>query len=367
MSMKSRLTTHSLWNNEKGRDKIKNCPALAIYKQLFSSEICASLKRFGGSPAPLSLIGAFLNYVGNHTLYHIYDKYKKRIFYPFSEVVSIKHLPNGEMMTTVSTWKDGIFTKMQFRSRAVVLSNGGKPSIPREIFNGVPKDKLITADYLLRREGFENFISTLIKNPAKRKIVIIGGSHSGFSSAWMLLNGPACYNHNKNGWKLIFDDLPTAKLYTCKWIEDCGNHILDSYTSKPSKTPKECHCFGNFSPDSIWKYEKPANYPKFGKASITILYKDRINVFYRQVKHAIEDGYNEYKSYCFRNKSGYLYSFTGLRGDAKRLYQDITKKKEDRVKLVQADTWEQQQKYVDAADYVILAWGYQTGSWRVKF
>jgi hypothetical protein len=85
-------------------------------------------------------------------------------------------------------------------------------------------------------------------------------------------------------------------------------------------------------------------------------------VFYRQVKHAVEDGYDDFKSYCFRNKAGYLYSFTGLRGDAKRLYQSIVKGKEDRVRLIQADTWEKQQKYVDAADYVILACGYQTGN-----
>jgi hypothetical protein len=30
-----------------------------------------------------------------------------------------------------------------------------------------------------------------IKNENKKKIVIIGGSHSGFSAAWVLLNGPA--------------------------------------------------------------------------------------------------------------------------------------------------------------------------------
>jgi len=116
---------------------------------------------------------------------------KNKIFYPFSEVLSIKHLATGELLTTVSTSKDGVTTKMVFRSRAVVVSNGGKPSIPREIFNSVPKDKLMTADYFLRREGFDSFINTLNKNTEKRKIVIVGGSHSGFSAAWLLINGPA--------------------------------------------------------------------------------------------------------------------------------------------------------------------------------
>ena len=185
--------------DEKGRDKIRQTKPVAAFKSLFSSDICNSLKRFGGSPAPLSLIGTFLNYVGNNVLYYIHDKFKKRVFYPFSEVISVKHLPSGEMLTTVNTKIDGIDLKLQFRSKAVVMSNGGKPSIPKEIYSGVPKEKLITADFLLRKNGYDSFMTTLTKNPKKRKIVIIGGSHSGFSSAWVLLNGPACFNHNKNG------------------------------------------------------------------------------------------------------------------------------------------------------------------------
>lgn len=53
--------------------------------------------------------------------------------------------------------------KIQIRSKAVVISSGGKPAIPREIFNYVPNDKLITSEYLLRKEGYQQFINTLIK------------------------------------------------------------------------------------------------------------------------------------------------------------------------------------------------------------
>jgi predicted NAD/FAD-binding protein len=31
-----------------------------------------------------------------------------------------------------------------------------------------------------------------------KKIVIVGGSHSGFSAAWILLNGPADVLHNSH-------------------------------------------------------------------------------------------------------------------------------------------------------------------------
>lgn len=96
------------------------------------------------------------------------------------------------------------------------------------------------------------------------------------------------------------------------------------------------------------------------------MYKDRIKVFYNKVSQAVEDGYNDYKHHCFKNKNGYLYSFTGLRGDAKNLYQDIVNGKEKRVQLVKAESWDDQQKYLEAADYVIIACGYQTNKISIK-
>ena len=47
----------------------------------------------------------------------------------------------------------------------------------------------------MRRDHFKS-IMTRIKEQKLKKIVIVGGSHSGFSCAWMLLNGPATYNKN---------------------------------------------------------------------------------------------------------------------------------------------------------------------------
>lgn len=54
-------------------------------------------------------------------------------------------------------------------------------------------------------------------------------------------------------------------------------------------------------------------------------------MFYSQVKNAEFDGYTDFKALNFSNKNGYLYSFTGLRGDAKKLYKSIIKGDEKRV------------------------------------
>lgn len=60
--------------------------------------------------------------------------------------------------------------------------------------------------------------------------------------------------------------------------------------------------------------------PDFGKGSIKIIHREHIKVFYNKVKDAEDDGYASYKPEDFSNKDAHLYSFTGLRGDAKTLY-----------------------------------------------
>jgi hypothetical protein len=62
-------------------------------------------------------------------------------------------------------------------------------------FPSIPRDKYVLADHFLRRDHFKSIINR-IKEQKLKKIVIVGGSHSGFSCAWMLLNGPATFNKN---------------------------------------------------------------------------------------------------------------------------------------------------------------------------
>ena len=55
-----------------------------------------------------------------------------------------------------------------------------------------------------------------------------------------------------------------------------------------------------------------------------------------------------------------LYSFTGLRGDAKELYRKVIRGEEKRVQFIKAVTVEEQTPFIKDADLVIWACGYQT-------
>jgi hypothetical protein len=61
-------------------------------------------------------------------------------------------------------------------------------------------------------------MNKMVKPP---KIVIIGASHSGFSCAWLLLNGPASYKTH-NFLKLDkWETFPEASKYENKDCEIC--------------------------------------------------------------------------------------------------------------------------------------------------
>jgi hypothetical protein len=176
-------------------------------------------------------------------------------------VVSINILENGNIITTAEHNNREIV----FVSKQIVLSNGAKQKLhPLFETEWFPKARnVILSDHFLTSAGYH-------ANKDNRKITIIGSSHSGFSCAWLFLNGP-----------------------------------------------KRC------SPD----------------ISIKILYRDKVRVYYENLDQATRDGYADYDADLFSKRKNCLYGYTGLRSDAKELWQKIRDGKEKRVKLVQAPTF----------------------------
>jgi hypothetical protein len=85
-----------------------------------------------------------MNYAGNHILHYIGTVLKRKIFHPLHKVISIQLLASGEILTTCKR-TDCIIKRnasgsnmriseqevtVSFRSKAIVLSNGGVQSLP---------------------------------------------------------------------------------------------------------------------------------------------------------------------------------------------------------------------------------------------
>ena len=69
-----------------------------------------------------------------------------------------------------------------------------------------------------------------------------------------------------------------------------------------------CKCFGFFE-FQPWTVSKAEN------IEIRILYRDKIRVFFENEKEAKDWNYTDYDTN--RKSDGFIYAFTGLRGDAK--------------------------------------------------
>lgn len=58
-------------------------------------------------------------------------------------------------------------------------------------------------------------------------------------------------------------------------------------------------------------------------------------MYYSELKEAKHDNYEEYPRELYKHDKTTVYPFSGLRGDAKKLYHKIKSGKEERVRLVQ--------------------------------
>jgi len=109
---------------------------------------------------------------------------------------------------------------VQFRARAVVLSNGGRQTLHPDFykkwfpFMAERKDRVILSDYFMQRHLYQATMEKIVKEKIK-KIVIIGGSASGFSAAWLLIKGPAKWHIKETA------DLKVGKLKHLSNCKEC--------------------------------------------------------------------------------------------------------------------------------------------------
>lgn len=331
-------------------EKPEHIPKESIHKtplvELGGTPAASELLHFGYNIAPLSKVGDFLKDVG--TVVHgvlnegCFKESSKCILE--SKVTSLQQveLHTGDSSTTLSVekqrkkingWriiaspssgtssngKDSPETVTVYAHK-VLLATGGHQELPR-LPNPAHTRKLITSDFALTHAGIESLRSRLLKSNGKDvrlnagRVVIVGGSHSAFSAAWVCLH------------KLNAD---TASLL--------GGDDRSSY-------------------DGI----------HFGHNGICLVHKSDIKVFYSSKANAEKDRYsysNDNNAAAtptvsmisanggimgsnasnaasktlnlIRDKvTGHIHPFGGLRGDAKQLWRAVREGKEQRVRLLQ--------------------------------
>jgi hypothetical protein len=309
---------------------------IPLFNNLFKSSSVQTLLNIGNRPAPLTLVGYFLDSLGNYMVDYINTAYNKNILMNKTEVKGLKIYNNEEFGILIKNEQKG---EMMIKSRCVIMATGGIQAIKNPLYNEIVQMKgegnVYISDWLLQKEGYMNLYENIASSRTKR-VVIIGGSHSGFSSAWIMLNCPSSYHNIK-----VSEDLPQKVDNKC----EAGT----------------CKCFGSVV-DRNWYVDGTSIVEKFN-IEIQILYRDHIRVFYSTEQDAISDGYTSYDRRAL-NKQGRVYPFIGIRGDAKELYRKIIRGEEKRVQLIK--TFDDQHEYIQNADIVVWACGYNTNSIPIK-
>lgn len=208
--------------------------------------------------------------------------------------INTKNSSNQQQNSQLPLWRIiavNLVTKETFETyaRYVVLASGGTQTLPKSLPNVNPS-KLYSSDYVCTDSGIAELTSKL-KNFPRKRIVIIGGSHSAFSAAWICLN--------KLGWN-----------------SSCSGGSSSSNNNSLNSNELSLHStIGNSNNSS--------------NNSIYIVHRHEIKVFYACKRDADRDKYNTYEGI---NKQGQIHPFSGLRGDAKALYRNIRTGIETRVR-----------------------------------
>jgi lysine/ornithine N-monooxygenase len=334
MKVSKNYNKHKTKFKQDKEDSEKFIP-LKVFDNLYKSSSVQTLLNIGNRPAPLTLVGYYLDTLGNYTVNYINTLSGKNILLNRKEVKAVKIYNNEEFGVTI---RDEAMVETTLKARCVVMASGGKQAVKSDLYNEIVmlkgEDNVYLSDSVLQREGYMKLHDNIISNN-KRKIVIIGGSHSAFSCAWIMLNFPSSYSNVKIG-----EDLLPKTDFCCE----------------------ECKCFGAVN-DRNWNLCKQSLAEQVD-IEIKMLYRDHIRVFYGTEQDAVNDGYTAYNKREALSKQGKVYPFIGIRGDAKELYKRIVRGDEKRIKLIK--TWDDQLDYIKDADIVIWACGYNTNSITVK-
>lgn len=358
------------------------------FSEFSKNETYLKLKELGNTPAPLILVGEFLNALGKYIVEFVYKNYNKQILMTNTNVISCRQINSKESKIEFIN-SENLITKLT--SNRTILATGGFPRTDNSfeiIFKKIKNDfysekyKIISeqsnnseslkyeillqnsdklsnnsfndnkyiflhADSFLSEEGYTlalNYINKYLKSlrlngmnineDNKLKVGIIGGSHSSFSCIWLLLNGPCrclCCNIENHNNCLSWNNAYNHELF-------CD--IIESNENKKSKFDL-------------------SNY-----LDITLYHKSNIKVSYLSKEDAIKDNYTLFDSKSMNTK-GRIYPFIGIRADAKELYRKYSNGLEKRFKLIKYSSEKELISHLKNKDLIINAIGYVTNEVKV--
>lgn len=342
------------------------------------------LEQIGLATACLVEMGNFLTYVGGCVLQELAQHSETSACLLKTSATKFDILENG--IIRVEAQRNG--ETIVLHTEHLALAMGGRQELP-SLDNPALMAKMFTSEACLRADGFAMLREHLLNAP-DRKVCIVGGSHSSFSVAWMLLNKlnskgaitsgsstkpkQPSQNQNQNQSPAQIQPLvsPAAPVDTTAKNEPDPSTSAPNPVESPTKSVlpllKEL-AISPVSPtesptsvtklDSIKKLSKVDPFAIFKPKDITILHRTPIRCYYASRKEAESDGADGSRV----DRTGCVNTFTGLREDSKALFKDVKAGKETRVRLFQVNQHGCQNlttRAYESASAIVWCCGYKT-------
>lgn len=346
------------------------------------------LERIGLAPVSLRGMGDFLQAVGSEVLTELARHPHTSKGLVHARATKFTVLESG-VIRIEAQWEGELVV---LHAEHLVLAMGGRQELP-VLESPALTAKLVASDACLREDGFAALRERLRRAP-DRKVCIVGGSHSSFSVAWMLLSKfSSSSSKTQCGGKSGTDSrsvvpvraqqqatetLSAPPLEPTEAEELADRPALGSAES-PSKSVLPLLKTVVVSPVgvsdpltlsvstlSVGKNDSgrrmsrtDAPFGVFKPKDITILHRTPIRCYYPSKKDAEADGADGSRV----DRSGCVNTFTGLREDAKTLFKDVKAGKETRVRLFQVSQHGCQQlaaKAYESASAIVWCCGYRT-------
>ncbi len=163
--------------------------------QVLNAPSKRAIEAHAGGPVPLHLVGDYMTDLGA-ALREQLDRHPHSQFFSHTSATDVCQNSDGTLTTRATiAHADGCEESIELRSQHVVVATGGQQLWARtvnECVAGVPlspvyEPKIMLTGSLLSRDG-PHQAEQMLRSANKNKVVIVGGSHSAFSAAWVLLN-----------------------------------------------------------------------------------------------------------------------------------------------------------------------------------
>jgi hypothetical protein len=322
-------------------------------------ESTRKLEEVGNAPVCLVDFGRFLQNVGACLIKEIsaYTGTSKCLLN--SRAARFERLESGIYRVEV-TESERVIT---LHTEHLVLAMGGRQDLPPQLdLNSAYRSKSFLSDDCLRDDGFARLRDHLLQSDG-RKVCIVGGSHSSFSVAWMLLN-KGKPQRAKSPLSPISVTVPTDETSTVAAKSDLPRSPTSTVEADAGTSTT------GYSTDASTELSPPPSVLKpktqsrsqtlaFQPRDITILHRSPIRCYYSTRKDAEADGADASRV----DRTGCVNTFTGLREDAKHLYKDIKTGKECRVRLFQVNQQGCQNltvKAYESANAIVWCCGYRS-------